>query len=165
MDQQARTAASTHAMPAPGLIERSATLPGTGVPSVHISKDVAAEDDRPTWPAVRRGLTRRCPHCGEGRLFEGYLKVTDSCASCGEELKHHRADDGPAYLTILVVGHILGFVMHFVWVQFRPEPLVFATILTVFAVGLSLWLLPRFKGAIVGFQWARRMHGFGGQNG
>lgn len=123
---------------------------------------VLAEDDRPSWPAIRRGFRRRCPHCGEGRLFDGYLKVTDSCAACGEVLKHHRADDGPAYLTILVVGHILGFVMHFVWVQFRPEPLVFATVLTVVAVGLSLWLLPRFKGAIVGFQWARRMHGFGG---
>lgn len=124
-----------------------------------------AEDDRPSWPAVRRGFLRRCPHCGEGRLFDGYLKVTDSCAACGEVLRHHRADDGPAYLTILVVGHILGFAMHFIWVQFRPEPLVFATILTVFAVGLSLWLLPRFKGAIVGFQWARRMHGFGGDHG
>ena len=55
----------------------------------------------------------------------------------------------------------MAFVMHFVWVQFRPEPLVFATLLTVFAVGLSLWLLPRFKGAIVGIQWSRRMHGFG----
>ena len=117
--------------------------------------------DRETWPAIRRGLTRRCPHCGEGHLFDGYLKVTDSCAACGEVLKHHRADDGPAYLTILVVGHILGFLMHFIWVQFRPEPLVFATLLTVIAVGLSLWLLPRFKGAIVGFQWARKMHGFG----
>jgi uncharacterized protein (DUF983 family) len=119
------------------------------------------EEDRPVWPAVRKGLLRRCPRCGEGHLFEGYLKVTDSCPACGEELRHHRADDGPAYLTILIVGHLLAFVMHFVWVTFRPEPLVFATLLTVFAVGLSLWLLPRFKGAIVAYQWAHRMHGFG----
>jgi uncharacterized protein (DUF983 family) len=125
----------------------------------------SSEEERENWPAIRRGFLRRCPHCGEGRLFDGYLKVTDTCASCGEVLKWHRADDGPAYLTILVVGHILGFAMHFVWVQFRPEPLVFATLLTVLAVGLSLWLLPRFKGAIVGFQWARRMHGFGGDHG
>jgi len=124
---------------------------------------IADPDERPTWPALRRGLLRRCPNCGEGHLFDGYLKVTDTCASCGEVLKHHRADDGPAYLTILIVGHILAFAMHFVWVTFRPEPLVFATVLTVFAVGLSLWLLPRFKGAIVGYQWAHRMHGFGGR--
>ncbi|MBP1805366.1 DUF983 domain-containing protein [Rubellimicrobium aerolatum] len=121
---------------------------------------IAVPQDRPVWTAVRRGVLRRCPHCGEGRLFDGYLKVADCCASCGEVLRHHRADDGPAYLTILVVGHLIAFLMHFVWVTFRPEPLVFATILTVFAVGLSLWLLPRFKGAIVGYQWAHRMHGF-----
>ena len=118
-------------------------------------------DERPVWPAVRRGLLRRCPNCGEGRLFEGYLKVTDSCPACGEVLSHHRADDGPAYLTILIVGHLVTVMMHFLWVSFRPDPLVFATLLTVAAVGLSLWLLPRLKGAIVGYQWAHRMHGFG----
>lgn len=123
---------------------------------------VSVTEDRPVWPAVRRGLARRCPACGEGHLFDGYLKVTDGCPACGEELMHHRADDGPAYLTILIVGHLLAFLMHFVWVMFRPEPLVFATLLTVVAVGLSLWLLPRFKGGIVAYQWAHRMHGFGG---
>ncbi|TNC71517.1 DUF983 domain-containing protein [Rubellimicrobium roseum] len=133
-------------------------------PAALAAPAIADPDERPTWPALRRGLLRRCPNCGEGHLFDGYLKVTDSCASCGEVLKHHRADDGPAYLTILLVGHLLAFVMHFVWVTFRPEPLVFATVLTVFAVGLSLWLLPRFKGAIVGYQWAHRMHGFGGRD-
>lgn len=117
--------------------------------------------DRPAWAAIRRGLAERCPRCGEGHLFDGYLKVRRVCPSCGEELFHHRADDGPAYLVILLVGHIVGFVMHFTWVTFRPDPLLFATLLTVFAVGLSLWMLPRVKGAIVAFQWARRMHGFG----
>jgi uncharacterized protein (DUF983 family) len=129
--------------------------------TAHAAQIIDVPEARATWPAVRRGLLRRCPNCGEGHLFDGYLKVTDICAACGEVLKHHRADDGPAYLTILIVGHLLAFVMHFVWVQFRPEPLVFASVLTVFAVGLSLWLLPRFKGGIVGYQWAHRMHGFG----
>jgi uncharacterized protein (DUF983 family) len=159
MDDQVQISKTERVMAAPGMIEgrtrrtdRAEAAPGSAV----------VEEDRSLWPAVRRGFLRRCPHCGEGRLFDGYLKVNDSCPACGEVLKHHRADDGPAYLTILVVGHLLAFVMHFVWVQFRPEPLVFATLLTVFAVGLSLWLLPRFKGAIVGFQWSRRMHGFGG---
>jgi uncharacterized protein (DUF983 family) len=118
-------------------------------------------DERETWPAVRRGFLRRCPQCGQGHLFEGYLKVAEACPSCGEDLTPQRADDGPAYLTILVVGHVLAVLMHVVWTWFRPEPLVFATTLTVAAVALSLWLLPRFKGAIVAFQWARRMHGFG----
>lgn len=118
--------------------------------------------ERQTWPALARGFARRCPSCGKGHLFDGYLKVVSACPSCGEDLTHQRADDGPAYLTILVVGHLVVVAMHVLWAHFRPEPLVLATLLTVLAVGLSLWLLPRFKGAIVGFQWARRMHGFGG---
>ena len=118
-------------------------------------------DDRETRPALWRGLRRRCPNCGEGHLFDGYLKVVDRCEVCDEELFHHRADDGPAYLTILIVGHILGFAIHLLWVQLRPEPIVMALVLTAGAVGLSLYLLPRMKGMIVGIQWARRMHGFG----
>lgn len=117
-------------------------------------------DDRPTKPAIMRGLQCKCPSCGEGDLFVRYLKVADTCPVCGEELFHHRADDGPAYLTILVVGHILAVAIHFLWVQFRPEPIVLASTLTVGAVALSLFLLPRMKGMIVAIQWARRMHGF-----
>jgi uncharacterized protein (DUF983 family) len=118
-------------------------------------------DDRPTKPAIIRGLRQRCPSCGEGHLFTRYLKVVDTCPSCGEALYHHRADDGPAYLTILMVGHILAVAIHFMWVYLRPEPWIMATTLTVAAVALSLFLLPRMKGMVVGIQWARRMHGFG----
>jgi len=124
--------------------------------------DTHTPDDRPTKPAMLRGLRRRCPNCGEGVLFQGYLKVVDTCPVCAEDLHHHRADDGPAYLTILIVAHVLGFLMHFVWVHLRPDPFVMATVLTIFCVALSLFLLPRLKGMIVGIQWARRMHGFGG---
>nr|WP_245544333.1 DUF983 domain-containing protein [Oceanicola granulosus] len=109
-----------------------------------------------------RGFRRRCPNCGEGPMFTGYLKVADRCPVCREELYHHRADDGPAYLTILVVGHIMAPLFHVVFTHFRPEPLVMATLFTVGCVALSLYLLPRLKGFVVGLQWAKRMHGFGG---
>lgn len=118
--------------------------------------------ERPAKPAILRGFRRRCPRCGEGPLFDGYLKVKDHCPVCGQELFHHRADDGPAYLTILVVGHLMAPLIHVVFTRFRPEPLVMATLFTIGCVGLSLFLLPRLKGSIVGFQWARKMHGFGG---
>lgn len=120
-------------------------------------------EERPTKLAVLRGLRRRCPSCGEGHLFSGYLKVNDRCPACREELSHHRADDGPAYLTILVVGHIMAPLIHIVFVQFRPDPLVMATIFTVSCVALSLFLLPRLKGLVIAIQWAKRMHGFGRQ--
>lgn len=111
--------------------------------------------------AMRRGFRRRCPRCGTGPLMQGYLKVRNNCAVCGESLHHHRADDGPAYMTILIVGHLMAPLIGWAFVEFRPDPVVLATIFSVGCVTLSLWMLPRLKGAIVAFQWAKRMHGFG----
>ena len=66
------------------------------------------DEDRPLKPAILRGWRRRCPNCGSGPMLRGYLKVRDNCPVCGEALHHHRADDGPAYLTILIVGHVMA---------------------------------------------------------
>ena len=95
-------------------------------------------------------------------MLRGYLKVRDACPVCGEALHHHRADDGPAYLTILIVGHVMAPLLLIAFVRYRPEPLVLAAIFSVGCVALSLYLLPRLKGLIVAIQWAKRMHGFGG---
>jgi uncharacterized protein (DUF983 family) len=115
---------------------------------------------RDLWQSVRRGALGRCPGCGKGKLFRNFLKVTDRCALCGEELHHHRADDAPPYFTILMVGHL---VVPWVWVMEvygRPPLWVHLTVWLPLVVGLSLTLLPVFKGAIVGMQWALQMHGF-----
>ncbi len=92
--------------------------------------------------------------------MRGYLKVRDTCPVCGEELHHQRADDGPAYLTILIVGHVLAPLMLYAFTALRPDPIILASAFTVAAVGMSLYLLPRLKGAMVALQWAKRMHGF-----
>lgn len=118
-------------------------------------------DDRPTGPALRRGWAGRCPSCGEGRLLHSYLKVNAACAHCGQELHHQRADDGPAYLTILIVGHLLAPVLMFVYSTWEPAPLPMALSLSAGCIALSLYLLPRLKGALIAIQWAKRMHGFG----
>ena len=120
-----------------------------------------SESGRETKAAVINGLRQRCPACGEGKLFARYLKVNDTCPACGEELHHQRADDGPAYLTILIVGHIIGFALHLMFGYMRDDPLMLALVLTVSAAALSLWMLPLMKGLMVGVQWAKGMHGFG----
>lgn len=125
------------------------------------STDQTRDEERPTKASMLRGFRRRCPNCGEGLLFSGYLKVADNCPVCSEELHHHRADDGPAYLTMLVVGHIMAPLIHVAFTRFRPDPMVLATVFTIGCVALALYLLPRLKGLVVGIQWARRMHGFG----
>ncbi|MEO0391374.1 MAG: DUF983 domain-containing protein [Pseudomonadota bacterium] len=116
----------------------------------------------PTDPAHRsarqpmlRGWRRKCPKCGHGALFKGYLQTADHCPVCREPLEIYKADDGPAYLTILIVGHLMAPLLHIVFVRFRPEPLVLFTIFAVGCVALSLYLLPKFKGAIIGYKWAR----------
>lgn len=117
-------------------------------------------DDRPIWPAIAKGLRCRCPNCGKGRLLKGYLKVRSSCPECGEDFTPQRADDGPAYLTILIVGHIMAPFIHIAFTTWRPDPLTMALSFSAGCVALSLFLLPRLKGMIVGIQWAKRMHGF-----
>ena len=94
-------------------------------------------------------------------MMKSYLKVRETCPVCSEELHHQRADDGPAYLTILIVGHIMAPLIIWAFTAFRPDPMVLASVFTVGTVALSLFLLPRLKGAIVGLQWAKRLHGFG----
>lgn len=122
--------------------------------------DTLSQEERPTWPAIVKGFRCKCPNCGKGKLLHSYLKVNDTCANCGQELFHHRADDGPAYLTILLVGHLLAPALHVTYVSLRPSPWAMAIGFSIACVALSLFLLPRLKGAVVGFQWARKMHGF-----
>ena len=120
----------------------------------------AGPPNRPTWPALRRTMTGHCPNCSEGKLYTGYLNLAKSCECCGEDLSHARAEDGPAYLTILVVAKILGTLMLYVFEQYQPGPWSIAIGFSLAAIALSLVLLPLFKGMIVGIQWAKRMHGF-----
>lgn len=119
--------------------------------------------DRPVKPALLRGALGRCPACGQGRLFHGYLKVSDTCPHCAEPLHHQRADDGPAYVTILLVSHLGAPLLLAIFMMYRPSAMSMLLGFGLGAVALSLLLLPRIKGAFVGFQWARRMHGFGGE--
>jgi uncharacterized protein (DUF983 family) len=76
---------------------------------VHDKRGV--EPSRDVWQAIGKGLRDYCPACGQGRMFRAYLKVNDVCPNCGEELFHQRADDAPPYITIFVVGHIVGSLM------------------------------------------------------
>lgn len=119
-----------------------------------------AAQERPLWRSVGRGWRRKCPNCGSGPLLRSYLKLNKTCTVCQQDFRHAKAEDGPAYLTILFVGHLMAPSLHWAFVTWRPEPMTLFTIFAVGCVGLSLYLLPRLKGAIVGYQWARQMYGF-----
>jgi uncharacterized protein (DUF983 family) len=117
-------------------------------------------DSVTTVEALKRGFSGRCPHCGVGRMFRAFLKVADHCPACGEELHHQRADDFPAYVVILIVGHILVPLVLLVETELAPPIWVGMTLWPACVVALTLVLLQPVKGAIVGLQWAFGMHGF-----
>jgi uncharacterized protein (DUF983 family) len=110
--------------------------------------------------AMKCGFFGRCPRCGKGRMFRAFLKVADNCPACGEELHHHRADDFPAYVVIVIVGHILVPLVLLVETHIAPPFWVGMTLWPALVVALTLALIQPVKGAIVALQWVMGMHGF-----
>lgn len=132
----------------------------TTIPAKTWTADVGSLPKRDVWAAMARGLRCRCPNCGEGKIFRAFLKVADNCAVCKQDLSHHRADDLPAYLVIVVVGHIIVPIALWIETNYAPSMLLQLAFYLPFTLGASLLLLQPVKGAVVGLQWAFRMHGF-----
>lgn len=109
--------------------------------------------DLSMWTAIKRAVAGKCPSCGEGKLFRAYLKQVDECASCGEPLGEVRADDGPPWLTILLVGHILAPVLVLVTGQSLVPLWATAVAMMLVALGLSLALLPFSKAVFLAVIW------------
>ncbi|MBR0692867.1 DUF983 domain-containing protein [Bradyrhizobium lablabi] len=129
-------------------------------PTVVWTRNTTQPEKRDVWNAMKRGFRGRCPRCGEGRLFRAFLKVDNNCSVCGLDFTPHRADDLPAYLVIVIVGHIV--VPMALWIETNYSPPIALQLAIYLPVTLiaSLALLQPVKGAVVGFQWALRMHGF-----
>ncbi len=124
------------------------------------TRDTVKGEKRDLWTAMKRGFRCRCPRCGEGKLFRAFLKVDDNCSVCGLDYTPHRADDLPAYLVIVIVGHIV--VPAVLWIETNYSPAIWLQLAIYLPLTFisSLLLLQPVKGAVVGFQWALRMHGF-----
>lgn len=110
--------------------------------------------------AMWRGFRGHCPNCDRGRMFRKFLKVANACPACGEELSHHRADDFPAYLDIVLVGHVLVPIVLLVETEMPPPMWVSMTMWPLIGLAMTLSLLQPLKGLVVGLQWALGMHGF-----
>ena len=124
------------------------------------AESVPDGERRSAWTAMKRGWRGRCPRCGEGKLFRAFLKVDDHCAVCGQDFSGHRADDLPAYLVIVIVGHIVVPTALIIETDYSPPVWLQLSIYLPVTLILSLLLLQPVKGAVVGLQWALRMHGF-----
>jgi uncharacterized protein (DUF983 family) len=105
------------------------------------------------FDCILRGFRRRCPSCGKGALFRGFLKPVETCADCRTAFGHIAADDFPPYLTILVVGHVIVPLVVLLGRAEVPNEIQAAICLPL-TLGLSLLLLPRLKGAVLGLMWS-----------
>lgn len=113
-----------------------------------------------TANALWRGFTIRCPKCGSGHLFGRFLKVVDHCEICGEDYAPQRADDFPAYLVIIVVGHLVVPALLAVEMAYSPPAWLQLLIWLPFTLFSALALLQPTKGAVVALQWQMGMGGF-----
>jgi uncharacterized protein (DUF983 family) len=102
------------------------------------------------WTGIIRGARRRCPSCGEGDLFDGFLKVRATCAVCGANNADYPCDDFPPYLTIFAVGHLVIPALALIEVRYQPSVWLQAAIWLPVTALLCLLLLPTMKGAAAG---------------
>ena len=93
-------------------------------------------------------------------MFRAFLKVADRCDACGEELHHQRADDFPAYLVIVIVGHLVVPLILHVEMVYQPAYWIHAVLWLPLTLALSLLLIQPIKGMVIAMQWRVGMHGF-----
>jgi uncharacterized protein (DUF983 family) len=131
--------------PPGGLLARRPTL-------AHIP--ILMADAKSLWTGLKRGLARRCPNCGKGRLLRGYLTIRSPCEVCGNDNSVYPSDDFPPYLTVFVTGHVI--VALFIWTDnvYEPRLWVEFVIWLPVTVLMCIALLPFMKGAAVGLCWA-----------
>jgi len=118
---------------------------------------------KPPWPmpslatALGRGLAGRCPACGRGRLFDGFLRVAAECPQCHAPLGLARADDAPPYFTILIVGHIVIPGLLIMQKLDDPPTWLLSAIFLPLTVLLAVGLIRPVKGATVGLMLSFNM--------
>ena len=113
--------------------------------------------EKSVWTGVQRGLARRCPNCGEGRLLRGYLTIRSPCEVCGNDNTIYPSDDFPPYLTILVVGHVVLPLLVWMDSTYEPPLWLMAAVWLPVTTAMCLVLLPFMKGATVGLCWATNL--------
>ena len=105
---------------------------------------------------LRAGFLCRCPNCGKGRLYSGYLKIAESCANCGFELRKHDAGDGPAVFVVLIIGAIIVGLALWVEIDYQPPYWVHLAIWAPAILGGCLGALRPAKAILIALQFKHR---------
>jgi uncharacterized protein (DUF983 family) len=110
------------------------------------------------------GLAGRCPNCGKGPLFEGFLKVAPRCTTCGFDLAKADSGDGPSVFVILIAGFLVAFAALFTEMAYHPPVWVHLVVWLPLAIAVPLALLRPLKGLLVAAQFANRASQAGGDD-
>lgn len=116
-------------------------------------------EDRAHYPPVdpvKAGIGGRCPRCGEGRLFSGFLSLRDRCRACGLDYGFADAGDGPAAFVILIVGFVVVGLALWMEVSYGPPLWVHFILWVPLAIGLSLWAMRLAKGVLITLQYSNK---------
>ncbi len=112
-----------------------------------------ADADVSPWAA---GILCRCPRCGKGPLFEGYLAVRDRCPVCGLDYGFADSGDGPAVFIMLIAGFIVTGGALIVEILYEPPYWVHALLWIPLGIGLPLLVLRPFKATLIALQYANK---------
>jgi uncharacterized protein (DUF983 family) len=112
-----------------------------------------SETASPAPLPIGRGLRGRCPRCGEGRLFEGFLNLRPSCGNCGLDFGFADAGDGPAVFVILLGGFIVVFAALVTEILYRPPYWVHAALWLPLILIVTLVPLRPIKGLLIALQY------------
>ena len=102
---------------------------------------------------IGRGLRGRCPRCGEGRLFHGFLALRPTCERCGLDYGFADAGDGPAVFVILIGGFIVVFAALMTEVVYQPPYWVHAALWLPLILVVTLVPLRLVKGLLIALQY------------
>lgn len=110
----------------------------------------------PNLSPFSTGLACRCPRCGKGALFRGYLTVAERCGSCGLDLKKADSGDGPAVFIIFILGFLIVPLALIVELRFEPPMWLHMTVWPVLIIGGALALLRPMKGVMIALQYRHK---------
>lgn len=122
------------------------------------SKENLITSVSPSVSPFRAGLACRCPACGVGPLFKGFLKVADRCTVCGLDLTAQDSGDGPAVFIVLILGFIVVALALIVEVKFEPPLWVHAILWPPVILGGALLMLRPFKATLLALQYKHKTH-------
>lgn len=117
-------------------------------------------DYYPNISPISAGIRCRCPRCGQGKLYDGFLNVAETCGVCGLKLAHEDAGDGPAVFVILIYGLVMAGLATWVELNYEPPFWVHAVIFGPLIIVGSILLLRPFKGVMIALQYKHRVAGF-----